>query len=163
MNSNAEAVEALYGANDFEFLTMESLYRFLLLSSISGLKSVSRLRLDWIGLRFWQKYTPPNDSRPLEHAKSWNDICDALTAMSRLRKLTISGCVATTPANPPNTSNISFGYDTLYQILSPLSGLRDEVSFQFIVDARGVSATPDYQERLRRDGCTNVEIVYVHK
>lgn len=161
--SSREVVGVLYAVNSFEFTTMEAFCRFLLLSPTSGLRRVSRIRLDWGGFRYWPRYKDPVLGRPLEYEESWTDICDVLVAMSNLRELTISGWDVTVSNPGRGFDPLHLGYDPIYEIVSPLRGLSERVCFRLLVDTLEDFQGDNLQDRLRRRGYTHVQLVHVNE
>lgn len=152
-----EAVEALYAHNKFEFGTMEAFHRFLQLSPAAGLQHMSQLEISWPGFAYWPRYEIDDREPALEHNESWAEICSVIAAMGGLRELTLRGWRETLQSDRIRFPDLE-DYDMMVKIIVPLRALSDRVNFQLII--RGDAASvQQYQDRLRGDGYTNVQLV----
>lgn len=135
----------------FKFERMEAFYRFLVLSPTAGLEAVRSIELDWSGFYYWARFEEKETlGSPLNHNESWQEICDAVVAMTGLRRLTIRVLAFEHPLLEDEW------YCMINKIVAPLELLSSRVEFTVLIRDEGLGR--NFQDRLREEGFEKVRV-----
>ncbi|KAI1656118.1 hypothetical protein F4813DRAFT_365422 [Daldinia decipiens] len=145
-----ETLSLLYKRH-FKFERMEAFYRFLVLSPTVGLEAVRSIELDWSGFYYWARFEESKTlGSSLNHNESWGEICDAVVAMTGLRRLTIRVLAFEHPLLQDEW------YCMINKIVAPLGLLSDRVDFTVLI--RDEELGRNFQDRLHEEGFTKVRV-----